>query len=354
MLVFQEAYRRIGLNPSSYFVAVTLEDSDLSKQAKQENWLEIFPIWDWVGGRTSEFSAVGLLPAALCGVNIDRLLAGASAMDAVTRRKNWVQNPAMILALCWFNASSGKGNKAMIVLPYKDRLELFSRYLQQLVMESLGKEFDRDGRLVEQGLTIFGNKGSTDQHAYVQQLRDGIDNFFVNFIQVKSESDRDNRQDELSLLGQYEVEKGVTAGDYLHGFLQGTKEALSEKGRQHLSVCFERITEESIGSLIALYERAVGFYASFINVNAYHQPGVEAGKRAANEIIKLQRQILDYFRDNSDGISLENLCVRLNIEQKERCFHVISHLVSTGRLQISGDLKDPSSKVFYYQKKKNP
>jgi glucose-6-phosphate isomerase len=72
----------------------------------------------------------------------------------------------------------------MVVLPYRDRLEVFSRYLQQLVMESLGKRLDRDGQVVHQGLAVYGNKGSTDQHAYVQQLRDGVDNFFVNFIEV--------------------------------------------------------------------------------------------------------------------------------------------------------------------------
>ena len=72
----------------------------------------------------------------------------------------------------------------MVVLPYKDRLELFSRYLQQLVMESLGKEKDLDGKVVNQGIAVYGNKGSTDQHAYVQQLRDGLPNFFVTFVQV--------------------------------------------------------------------------------------------------------------------------------------------------------------------------
>ena len=72
----------------------------------------------------------------------------------------------------------------MVILPYKDRLELFSKYLQQLVMESLGKELDLNKRVVNQGITVFGNKGSTDQHSYIQQLRDGLDNFFVTFIEV--------------------------------------------------------------------------------------------------------------------------------------------------------------------------
>src|SRR5688500_11608384 len=104
----------------------------------------------------------------------------------------------------------------MVILPYKDRLALFAQYLQQLVMESLGKERDRDGQVVHQGIAVYGNKGSTDQHAYVQQLRDGVHNFFVTFIQVLR--DRPGRS--------IEVDPGVTSGDYLHGFLLGTRRAL--------------------------------------------------------------------------------------------------------------------------------
>src|SRR4029453_13857532 len=101
-----------------------------------------------------------------------------------TRRHDPQSNPSALMALMWHHATGGKGQKDMVVLPYKDRLLLFSRYLQQLVMESLGKELDLQGRRVNQGLSVYGNKGSTDQHAYVQQLRDGVANFFVVFIRV--------------------------------------------------------------------------------------------------------------------------------------------------------------------------
>ena len=91
----------------------------------------------------------------------------------------------------WYHAGGGRGAKDMVILPYKDRLELFSRYLQQLVMESLGKEHDLDDRVVNQGIAVYGNKGSTDQHAYVQQLRDGVNNFFVTFIEVLKDRGRE-------------------------------------------------------------------------------------------------------------------------------------------------------------------
>ncbi|MDD2336742.1 MAG: glucose-6-phosphate isomerase, partial [Geobacteraceae bacterium] len=136
----------------------------------EQGWLARFPMWDWVGGRTSVTSVVGLLPAALQGIDIDAFLEGASRCDALTRLPSNHKNPAARLALVWFHATSGKATRDMVVLPYKDRLLLFSRYLQQLVMESLGKEKDLSGKVVHQGLSVYGNKGSTDQHAFVQQL----------------------------------------------------------------------------------------------------------------------------------------------------------------------------------------
>ena len=127
-------------------------------------------------------SCVGLLPAALQGLYIEGLLQGAKLCDEVTRSKDTSRNPAALLALSWHYATGGRGAKDMVILPYKDRLMLFSRYLQQLVMESLGKEKDLDGRVVNQGIAVYGNKGTTDQHAYVQQLREGVNNFFATFI----------------------------------------------------------------------------------------------------------------------------------------------------------------------------
>ncbi|MCH7527052.1 MAG: glucose-6-phosphate isomerase, partial [Planctomycetes bacterium] len=204
-------FKRAGLIFERHAVAITGEGSKLDLQAVTEQWLRRFPIWEWVGGRTSVLSAVGLVPAALQGHDIEALLAGASACDAATRVAEIKVNPAALLALMWYSAGQGKGSKHMVLLPYKDRLALFSKYLQQLVMESLGKELDRDGRVVHQGLTVLGNKGSTDQHAYVQQLLDGPNDFFVTFVEVLRDCDGES----------IHVDPDVTSGDYLSGFLQG-------------------------------------------------------------------------------------------------------------------------------------
>jgi glucose-6-phosphate isomerase len=288
MLEVAKAYQKAGLVVGKNAVAVTGVGSKLDNMAKKDGWLARFPMWDWVGGRTSLTSAVGLLPAALQGLHIEGLLKGASLCDAITRGKETHTNPAALLALSWYHATGGRGQKDMVILPYKDRLILFPKYLQQLIMESLGKEKDLNNSTVNQGITVYGNKGTTDQHAYVQQLRDGVNNFFVTFIEVLQ--DRDG----MSM----EVEPGITSGDYLSAFLQGTRSALYEKNRQSITITIESLDAYSIGALIALYERAVGFYASLVNINAYHQPGVEAGKKMAGVVIKLQNEVLAFLRKN--------------------------------------------------------
>jgi glucose-6-phosphate isomerase len=116
-------------------------------------------------------------------LTLDDFISGACECDKITR-KNVKSNPACQLALAWYESGNGKGTKNMVILPYKDRLELFSKYLQQLVMESLGKELDLNGKIVNQGITVLGNKGSTDQHSYIQQLRDGLNDFLSPFIEV--------------------------------------------------------------------------------------------------------------------------------------------------------------------------
>jgi glucose-6-phosphate isomerase len=218
----------------------------------------------------------------------------------------------------WHHAGEGRGKKDMVILPYKDRLMLFSKYLQQLVMESLGKEKDLSGKVVNQGIAVYGNKGSTDQHAYVQQLREGVNNFFVTFIEVLT--DRAGRS--------MEVEKGATSGDYLVGFLLGTRRALHEKDRESITVTVRDVSPRTIGSLIALYERAVGFYGSLVNVNAYHQPGVEAGKKAAAAVLDLQAAILAALGKGGEKTA-DELAKELGAaDEAETIFKVCEHLAA--------------------------
>lgn len=319
MLEAKRAYEAQGLSFARHAVAVTGEGSELDLHAQEQGWLARLPMWDWVGGRTSELSAVGLLPAALQGLDCRGLLEGAAAMDELTRLHDPHQNPAALLALMWHHAGDGKGLKDLVLLPYKDRLLLFSRYLQQLVMESLGKEKDLNGNVVHQGLAVYGNKGSTDQHAYVQQLREGLHNFFVTFIQVLEDRSGPSLQ----------VEPDVTSGDYLFGFFLGTRRALFEKDRESITLTVEQLDARTLGALIALHERAVGLYAFLINVNAYHQPGVEAGKKAATAVIDLQRRVLAALRADGQPRTAEQLAAELGADDEvETVFKLLQHLAA--------------------------
>jgi glucose-6-phosphate isomerase len=281
-------------------------------------------MWDWVGGRTSITSAVGLLPMALQGLDVDAFLAGAAAMDEATRNPRVKANPAALLALMWHHATDGRGSKDMVVLPYKDRLLLMSRYLQQLVMESLGKSCDLQGGEMTggQGIAVYGNKGSTDQHAYVQQLRDGLANFFVTFIVVKEDG----------VKNALEVEPGVTSGDYLQGFWQGTRTALYARGRQSMTITLDKLDARRLGALVALFERAVGFYATLININAYHQPGVEAGKKAATEVLEIQRKALTQLATRGTPATAQDLAQEIGQPEKVETVHlVLEHLAANRR-----------------------
>lgn len=327
MLEVETYFTALGRHFGSHAVAVTGDGSKLYHTAEHGEWLEIFPMEDWVGGRTSVTSAVGLLPAALGGVDVREFLRGAREMDALTRQADPRHNPAALLAAAWYHIGEGRGSKDMVVLPYKDRLDLFSRYLQQLVMESLGKSTDRDGNRVEAGIAVYGNKGSTDQHAYVQQLRDGLRNFFVTFVAV----DKPRRGSSI------EVEEGVRTEDFLNAFLLGTRSALAEEGRPSLTLTLPEVTAYHLSALIALFERAVGLYAELINVNAYHQPGVEAGKKAATSSLELQHAILSQLGKAQGAVSVPELAAALRAEDRQPLiFQLCRHLAHTGRLKRVG------------------
>jgi glucose-6-phosphate isomerase len=338
MIEAETRFKEKGLRFAKHAVAVTGAGSHLDKYAEKNGWLARFPMHDWVGGRTSVMSAVGLLPMALKGFEIDNFLAGAAAMDEWTRVRDATQNAAMLLALMWYYAGNGKGEKDMVILPYKDRLALFSKYLQQLVMESLGKEKDLDGQIVHQGIAVYGNKGSTDQHAYVQQLRDGVLNFFVTFIEVRK--DRNGTA--------VEVEDGITSGDYLQGSLRGTRSALYGSGRESITVSIPEVSAFNIGALIALYERAVGFYGSLVNINAYDQPGVEAGKQAATKLLQLQKQVREKLT-LGDAKTAEEIGHSIDADPED-VFHVVRHLASNdSRVRVTaGD--QPGDDKFSLEK----
>lgn len=313
-----------GLDFYANAVRITQTGSAFDTAPDCDRWLAAFPMWDWVGGRTSVMSAVGLLPLALQGVDTDALLRGAAACDKLGRR-TWAHNPSLQLAQFWFAQTDGKGGSLMAVLPYKDRLELFAKYLQQLVMESIGKEDDLQGNTVKQGLAVLGNKGSTDQHSYVQQLVAGPDNAFVVFVEVLRDREGNSPV----------VRENSSGGDYLQAFMLGTAQALRDHGKSSVIITVPEISPFYLGMLIALFERAVGFYASFVGINAYHQPAVEFGKKAADELIALKNRLLKYLTDHAErAFSAEELAAAVTADESP-VWHILRHLAANGAVRLT-------------------
>jgi len=325
MVEAKAAYEEAGLNFAQHAIAVTGEDSKLDNFAKDQGFITTFPMEDWVGGRTSVLSTVGLVPMALQGIDFDSILEGAKIMDEKTRSTDSATNAALQLALAWYHEGNGKGERDMVVLPYKDSLVLFSKYLQQLIMESLGKSEDLAGNVVNQGLAVYGNKGSTDQHAYVQQLRDGLHNFFATFIEVR----KGRAGNSITVDGTN------TSADYLQGFLRGTRSALYDNGRRSVTISIDQVTPTTLGYLIALFERAVTFYASLVNINAYHQPGVEAGKAAATTFLDLLNQVRGHLTANQKTAG--DIATEITGDA-ESVFHALVHLSNNGEAnQVLGE-----------------
>ena len=311
----EAAFSKSDLNFRSQAVAVTGNGSTLDERAAAERWLEIFEIPDWVGGRFSITSVVGLLALALQGVDHRKFLDGAAMMDLHTRSPDMTQNAAMRLARFWYLKNRGSKKKNMVVLPYKDSLRFMARYLQQLIMESLGKRNDLAGNVVYEGLTVYGNKGTTDQHSYGQQLRDGLNDFFVVFVEVQS--------GRKNMTGKALAEN--RSGDYLFGYLRGTRKAFQEAGRDSITISLSELTPYTLGALVALFERAVSFYGSIVQINPYHQPGVTAGKKSAEYFLKLLKRTSKAL--TSQPVTVLQLAAIIEADPED-VFYCLGHLVS--------------------------
>jgi glucose-6-phosphate isomerase len=204
----------------------------------------------------------------------------------------------------------------MIIFPYKDKLELLVAYAQQLIMESLGKEYDLDGKRVCQGLTVYGGRGNTAQHSFMQQLFVGGGNFFVVFLEVL------RGRDKLSPL----LSGGNISGDYLEASLLGARQVFSQKGISSITITLPDLNPYTIGLLIALWERTVSIYAYMINVNAYNQPAVEICKTEALKIMALKNRLCLFFKENPRMFfTAEEIAVILN-EDAETIFKCLQYL----------------------------
>ncbi|EFC47320.1 predicted protein, partial [Naegleria gruberi] len=266
-------------NIGSYNIAITTKNSNFDKFAQKNHFLHTFYMNEETGGRTSVGSAIGMVPAAFAKLDFAGFLRGQSYMDEMTRRfdtvENQLKNPALVTAILMDHYQKRHGRKNLIVLGYSDSLREFAHYLQQLYMESLGKQFsENSGVESPEGQTVFGGVGTGEQHAFMQQVQKGINDCIVKFVYyLKRNSD-------------YSGTSYLSMGRQMLGFIKGTENALYKNGKPFLSCTYEQCDMFNIGMMIALEERIVSILAAFRAINAYDQPGVQDGKISANDMNK--------------------------------------------------------------------
>eukprot|EP01080_Neovahlkampfia_damariscottae_P005431 gene5431-9244_t len=276
---FNEQLEKLNLPKGSHNIAITTPDSKFDKYAKEHKFMNIFYMNNETGGRMSVCSAIGMVPCAFAKLNFEEFLNGQSHMDDLCRRKDTKQNPAMLVGIAIDKMTKTFGRKNMIVLGYSDFLKEFAHYLQQLYMESLGKEFNEIGTPNAEGQSVFGGIGTGEQHAFMQQIQKGVADAFVRFVYfIKRKNDFKN-------------EKSGSMGRQLLAFVKGTEDALITNGKPFISSAFEECSMFNLGMMVSMEENIVSILAAFRNINAYDQPGVQDGKLAADQMNFVSKKI---------------------------------------------------------------
>ena len=281
---------------AKHFVAVSTNLQEIDKFGIDPD--NVFPMWDWVGGRFSLWSAVGLSIALSVGYdNFDKLLKGAHTMDEHFRTAPFEKNIPVVLALLsvWYNNFYGAESQAII--PYTQYLHRLAAYLQQGIMESNGKQTDRDGNAIpyQTGVIIWGEPGTNSQHAFFQLIHQGTKLIPTDFIGFKhslhGNTDHHNKlmanffaQTEALLKGKTEAELRKEMGDKVNEALVPFK--VFTGNRPTTSFLIDKLTPESLGSLIAMYEHKIFVEGVIWNIYSYDQWGVELGKQLASKILK--------------------------------------------------------------------
>jgi len=254
------------------------ESGNLITIAKQEGY-KTYYVPSPIGGRFSELTPVGLLPAAFCGIDIEGLLEGAAQMDAMCQEDDIGKNPAhMFAALHCLGMAQGKN--ISVLMPYVDSLKMIAAWYAQLWAESLGKKFDLDGKVVHTGQTPVSALGSTDQHSQVQLYTEGPYDKIVVMIGVDQYRETitiPNTYTDMPSLGFL---GGVTHNKLIQTMQSATEYALTKAGRMNMTITIPQVTPQTVGQLLYFFEVATAFAGELLNINTFDQPGVEEGKNA--------------------------------------------------------------------------
>ena len=285
LIISELLKKEVGEGWQKHIIATTdKEKGNLIKLAKQESF-ELFYIPSTVGGRFSELCPVGLLPAAVCGIDIREMLAGAAAMDARCKSDDVWKNPALLEAVLQFIAMQDMGINIQVVMPYADSLKYMADWFCQLWAESLGKNVTRKGKAVNVGQTPTKALGVTDQHSQLQLYTEGPYDKVITFLKVGA------------FRNQYEISHGCEefpdvaflGGKTLNALIeaerQGTEYALCRSGRMSQTITLPEVNAYTIGQLLFFFEMTTAYAGELLDVDAFNQPGVEGSKIASYAVL---------------------------------------------------------------------
>ncbi len=280
-MVFRELLReRIGDGYADRIVATTdAERGTLYDIAKAEGYDRLVVPGD-VGGRFSVLSPVGLFSAAMCGIDIDALLAGADSMRQRVEVMDLMQNPACVLAALKYLMFTEKGKPMHVMMPYANRLYPLADWYRQLWAESLGKRVDREGNEIFTGPTPIKALGTTDQHSQVQLYREGPNDKFVQFLAVKKHPVSVHIPDAFPSIPGLSYLGGASLNRLMHAEKTATEFALAKSQRPSVTIRFPAIDAKHVGAFLYLYEFTTSLIGELLNIDAYDQPAVELGKQA--------------------------------------------------------------------------
>ncbi|MFA6133295.1 MAG: glucose-6-phosphate isomerase [Phycisphaerae bacterium] len=304
MVIREMLRKKLGDGFAKHIVATTdLAKGTLHNIAKADGYA-MLAVPDDVGGRFSMLSPVGLFSAAMCGIDIDALLAGAAAMRERVEQTNWQSNPACMLAAIKYIAMTAKGKVMHVMMPYSNRLYLLADWYRQLWAESLGKRMNRAGKEVFAGPTPIKALGTTDQHSQVQLYREGPNDKLTIFLEVDKHPREVRVPDAFADVPGMAYLRKAKLSKLLNAEKIATEYAMVVSGRPSLTLKFNSITPQSVGEFIFLYEFTTSLMGELLDINAYDQPAVELGKQATFALMgrdgyeKLAAEIKPFTKDD--------------------------------------------------------
>lgn len=284
LIIMDILKKELGADAKNHIIATTSKErGNLIKIAKQEQ-LKTFYIPDGVGGRFSELCPVGLLPAAVLGINIKNLLAGAKFMDKLSQKCDLKKNPALMAALLQYMAME-KGKNISVMMPYADSLKLMSDWYAQLWGESLGKSADINGNKVYVGQTPVKALGVTDQHSQVQLYTEGPFDKVVSFIAVENYKNEVVISEGCKDIPSVSFLCGHTLNELITAEMNATEYALTKARRLNNRITLPEVNEFYLGQLLMFFMMQTAFTGAFLNIDTFNQPGVEEGKNATYALL---------------------------------------------------------------------